>query len=128
MKTLTFAFVFLAFALTSAHADQPLPNGMTLPHCPKIPKPPVDPNAPVPPPPPPKPVLPDEPVMPPPAPPRYTPTPGSYHKGALWARIPGSESWTQAVLAIVQDGVVIQIDRTEKTRFDKQSPPPKRDD
>jgi hypothetical protein len=33
-----------------------------------------------------------------------------------------------SVLAIVQDGVVIQIDRTEKTRFDKQSPPPKRDD
>lgn len=33
-----------------------------------------------------------------------------------------------SVLAIVQDGVVIQIDRTEKTRFDKQSSAPKRDD
>lgn len=31
-----------------------------------------------------------------------------------------------SVLAIVQDGVVIQIDRTEKTRFDKQSPAPRR--
>lgn len=99
MKTLTFAFVFLAFALTSAHADQPLPHGITLPPCPKIPK---DPNAPVPPPPAPKPALPDEPVMPPPAPPRSTPTPGSYHKGALWKHVAGSESWTNAVLAIVQ--------------------------
>jgi hypothetical protein len=28
-----------------------------------------------------------------------------------------------SVLAIVQDGVVVQIDRTEKTRLEKTSPP-----
>ena len=31
-----------------------------------------------------------------------------------------------SVLAIVQDGVVIQIERTEKTRFDRQSGATKR--
>lgn len=98
MKALIGALCGVFLLTLSAQADQ-LPNGMTLPHCPKIPK---DPNAPVLPPPPARPVLPDEAPLPPPAPPRAQPTPGTYHRGALWARFGGTESWTATVIAIVQ--------------------------
>lgn len=100
-KRLILSLALCAFAAhftIAAQADQ-LPSGITLPHCPKIPK---DPNAPVPPPPPPRPALPDEAPLPAPVPPRTQPTPATYHRGALWARIGGTESWTNTVIAIVQ--------------------------
>lgn len=98
--TLAFGALLLPFSGSAFADDLTTSSPIPLPYCPKIPK---DPNKPVPPPPPPRPVLADEPPMPPAAPMHAQPTLGTYHRGALWRNIAGTDAWTGTVINLVQN-------------------------
>ncbi len=105
-RSLVFALTVTLLAIqpaSEAQAKKPArgpSSKIDLPPCPIIPP---DPNAPVPPPPPPREVLADEEPLPDPAPAKKESSLKHYHQGAIWKKIPGSQSWTEAALEVVQN-------------------------